>query len=301
MTQPQLEYIPSSSDRSFVFKMDRDIWPVYHFHPEFDILLVLKNSGHFISGDFVGPMEPGTLLMNGPNVPHALQPAEPDEETWDRPALAVIQFSQETLGKHWLKQEEMAVIRAFLEDASRGFLFHGEDRDAAAKLILAMREQDELERLATFLLVLRKLARSQHRQPLASPGYRPSRKHDQIARVDRVVRYLQQNLHEPCTLEAVAKVANLSPQSFCRFFKAHMGKTLVQYVNELRIGQACRLLLETDLPITEVAIECGFSNLSNFNRHFRKLKGMPPRELRRHSERSPDLQARPMPAHVVYT
>jgi hypothetical protein len=77
--RPQLEYIPTSGRRSFVFKIDRDVWPVYHFHPELDLLLVLKNTGTYISGDFIGRMEPGSLFLNGPNVPHALHPAEADE------------------------------------------------------------------------------------------------------------------------------------------------------------------------------------------------------------------------------
>ncbi len=301
MARPQLEYIPADSSRSFVFKIDRDIWPVYHFHPELDILLVLKNTGHFISGDHVGRMEPGTLFMNGPNVPHALHPVEGDDRDWDRPALAVLQFSPQTMGKEWLEREEMTLIRDFLAEAGRGFEFHGPDRDAAARKILEMRDQDEVERLATFLLVLRILAKTPDRTPLASEGYQPSLRREQIERVDRVVRYLQQNLREPLTLETVAQIANLTPRAFCRFFKAHMGKTLVQYLNELRIGEACRLLMETDLPVTEVALECGFYNLSNFNRRFRQLKGSSPREFRQQSQLSESLQSRPMPEHVYYS
>lgn len=300
MAQPQFEYIPTTERRSFVFKIDRDLWPVYHFHPEIDILLVLKNTGEFISGDHIGRMEPGTLFMNGPNVPHGLQPAEPDEGSWDRPALAVLQFSEATLGQQLLERDEMAAIRQLLTDASRGFEFHGQTRERAAEQILAMRDQDDLERFASFLLVLRTLANSTERTPLASAGYRPSLRQSQIDRVDRVVRFLQQHKTEQLTLKQVASVASLTPQAFCRFFKASVGKTFVSYLNELRIGEACRLLIETDLPVTEIALESGFPNLSNFNRRFREQKAMAPRDFRARSNVEAGLQAQPLPAAVRY-
>jgi AraC-like DNA-binding protein len=298
--RPRFEYIPAVGKRTFLFKIDRDVWPVYHFHPELDLLLILKNTGTYVSGDHVGRMEPGTLILNGPNIPHALHPAEPDEEDWARPAVGVIQFSAETLGAELLGREEMAPVRQFLDDAARGFEFHGRTRRDAAARILAMRDQDGLERLAGFLLLLRELARSTERTPLASPGYRPSRRAGQIERVDRVMRYLQQRFAEPILLDEVAAVAHLTPAAFCRFFKASVGKTLVQYLHELRVGHACRLLLETDRSVSEVALESGFSNLSNFHRRFREQKGLCPGEFRAAARGRPEAETRPLPAARRY-
>lgn len=300
MARPQFEYVPTTHRRSFVFKIDRDVWPVYHFHPEIDILLILKNTGEFISGDHIGRMQPGTLFMNGPNIPHALHPKEPEDQDWDRPAVAVVQFSVETLGEHLLERDEMAPARDLLNAASRGFEFHGKSREHAAELILNMREQDEMEQFASFLLLLRTLAKSNERTPLASLGYQPSLRRDQIERVDRVVRFLQKNKTEPIHLEDAAKVANLTPQAFCRFFKANTGKTFVHYLHELRIGEACRLLLETNLPVTDVALESGFANLSNFNRRFREQKGTSPRDFRAKSRLEANLQHRPLPEAKRY-
>jgi AraC-like DNA-binding protein len=299
--RPQLEYIPNSGRRSFVFKIDRDLWPVYHFHPEIDLLLVLKNTGTCISGDFIGRMEPGSLFLNGPNVPHALHPAEADEADWGRPALAVLQFSAKTLGEDLLGREEMAVVARFLEASARGFEFHGRTRQEAARRILAMPDQDELERFASFLLLLRDLAQSEERTPLASPGYRPSLRPGQIERMDRVVRYLQQRVADPVKLEEVAAVAHLTPAAFCRFFKSSTGKTLVGYLHELRVSMASRLLLETDMPVSEVALESGFANLSNFNRRFREQKGLSPREFRASTRWERSQEHRPMPQARRYT
>ena len=79
MARPKLEYVPTGESRALIYKIDRDLWPVYHYHPEIDIILILKNHGEFISGDYIGRMEPGTLIMNGPNIPHALHAVEEDE------------------------------------------------------------------------------------------------------------------------------------------------------------------------------------------------------------------------------
>ncbi|MEO0448592.1 MAG: hypothetical protein AAF191_21215, partial [Verrucomicrobiota bacterium] len=173
MAAPQFEYIPTGS-RSFVYKVDRDVWPVYHFHPEIDLLLVLKNSGEYLSGDALRQMEPGTLFMNGSNVPHALHPSEPPEEDWDRPAVAVLQFSPESLGKDLLGRGELSEIRGFLANASRGYEFHGQTRREAADLLMSMREAEPLEQFTMVLHLLQLLARSEEKTPLASEGYRPS-------------------------------------------------------------------------------------------------------------------------------
>jgi transcriptional regulator GlxA family with amidase domain len=100
-------------------------------------------------------------------------------------------------------------------------------------------------------------------------------------RVNRVVQYIQKHLDETIYLESLAELVHLSPGAFSRFFKTRTGKTVPGFINELRIGRACRLLAETDLPVTSIALSCGFTNLANFNRQFLRLKRVPPRDWRR--------------------
>jgi len=299
MTRPQFEHVPTGASRSFIFKIDRDLWPVYHYHPEFDLLLALKDHGEFVSGDYIGRLEAGTLFMNGPNIPHALHSQQPDEKDWSSPALAVLQFSPESLGRELLEKEEMAPVREFLETATRGYEFHGETRRFAGEMLLAMRTQSEFDRLISVMRLLDFLARSDERTPLASPAYSPTLRDVDIGRIDDVIRYVQERKNGKLGLGEVAQVAGMAPKTLCRFFKQNTGRTLMRYVSELRIGEACKLLLETDRSVTEIAFACGFNNLSNFNRQFRRLKEMAPREFRRRSRLNRDQQAAPMPAFEV--
>jgi AraC-like DNA-binding protein len=297
MARPQFELIPATEDRAFVYKIDRDIWPVYHYHPEFDILLSLKDhAGEFISGDHIGRLEKGTLFMNGPNIPHGLHSGRPDERDWNRPSLAVIQFSRESLGPEFLGKTEFSSVRQFLDEAGQGFEFHGRTRNEAWQIMVGMQNRDEFGRLMEFLRLLHLFAESDEKTPLASPAYSPSLREKDISRIDQVIRFLRERKHEVVRLEEAASVARMTPKSFCRFFKANTGRTLIQYLNELRIGEACRLLLETDRPITEIALESGFNNLSNFNRRFREVKQLSPREFRSRFSIDNQLQAQPLPA-----
>lgn len=298
MARPQLEYIPTNPSQSFVYKIDRDVWPVYHYHPEIDLLFALKNHGEFVSGDHIGRLQPGTLFMNGPNVPHALHPEEVDEEDWDRPALAVLQFSAQSLGEELLSKPEFARVRDFLAAADRGFEFHGRTRQQAGAMLLAMREMSDLRRFLQVVELLDFLAAAPEteRRPLASEGYSPLLSQRDIGRIDEVIRFLQARKSGPVTLDEAAAVAGMAPKTLCRFFKKNTGRTLMRYLSELRIGDACRRLLESDQPVTEIAFACGFNNLSNFNRQFRRLKNASPREFRRLSRLDDEAQSVPLPA-----
>ena len=299
MARPQLEFIPTGPSRAMIFKIDQDIWPVYHYHPEYYILLSLKDhGGEYLSGDHIGRLRRGTLIMNGPNIPHALHSGKPDESDWASPSLAVIQFSRESLGEDLLRKHELQPVREFLDEARFGFEFHGATAEEASTLMLAMEHQNSFERFVQLLRILHLFAASVEKRSLASPAYSHSLKERDITRLDEVLGYLRKNKTGTVTLEEAAAVAKMSPKSFCRFFKANTGKTLVEYLHELRIGEACRLLLETDRTISEIALDCGFNNLSNFNRRFRELKEMTPREYRRQNPIDPAGQTREMPRTV---
>ena len=207
---------------------------------------------------------------------------------------------RESLGEDLLAKIELQEIHRFLEEARFGFEFFGATRLAARDIILGMADLSELERIIEFLKLLRLLANSSDRQRMASPAYSPSLRDRDITRIDTVIRYLQVHKCDPITLEQIAALVHMSPKSFCRFFKTNTGKTLIQYVNELRIGEACKKLMETDQAIIEIAFDVGFNNLSNFNRRFRALKHRSPREFRELARQNPNFQNIPLPAQKTF-
>ena len=179
-----------------------------------------------------------------------------------------------------MQKSDLEPIRNFLEEAKFGFQFHGSCAEEAGRMILEMEQQKPIERFVQLLKILHLFAESEEKSRLASSAYSPSLRDEDISRIDRVLQYLRKRRSDSVRLDEVASVAAMSSKSFCRFFKANTGKTLVQYLNEVRIGEACRMLVETDRQISEVALDSGFNNLSNFNRRFREIKGETPRKFR---------------------
>lgn len=279
----QREFITSYEGQMFSFKADTDMWTTWHYHPEIDILLILKNTGYHTTGDFIGELRPGTLLLNGPNVPHAFHPNELPEGDPEKPAMYVIQFSQESLGKEFLGKLELDRIRGFLNSAGRSFEFFGDTRKRVEDHMCAMMSQNEAQRLASFILILDSLAAApgSDRQSLVSEIYAPSLSQENIQRIDRVRNWIITHLESPLHLEEVAREVAMSPKSFSRFFKKNTGKPFIQYVNELRIGLACRKLVQSDASVSEICYASGFNNLSNFNRQFKERKGVSPKVFRR--------------------
>lgn len=278
----QRELIPAFENQLIAFKTDTDMWTPWHYHPEIDILLVLKNTGHHITGDFIGDIRPGTLLVNGSNVPHAFHPHEPAEDDPANPAMLVLQFSPETWMKGWLDRLEMERIRNFIASTDRSFEIRGETRARAERLMHEMSAQSDAQRVAQFILILDTFATAppQDLLPLVSEIYAPSLKQENVSRIERVKNWIVENLENDFSLTDAAKRVGMSPKSFSRFFRKNTGRSFIQFVIELRIGLACRLLVQSEASVAEVCYASGFRNLSNFNRLFRERKSMSPREFR---------------------
>ena len=279
--EAQLEIISACKTRSFSYKIDTDVWPVWHFHPEIDILLVLKNTGNYIVGDYMGTFEPGTLIMIGPNIPHSFMSNEEDEGDPSKPALIALQFSVDSLGHEFMEKTEALKINNLFNDIQYGMEFHGQLRDEANELIKQMADENELLRFSTMLRVFDKLVNCEERTRLASPSYAPSLNHSSVNKINTILNHIKENMDKTISLDDASKLVHMGSKSFSRFFKKNTGKTFVQYVNEIRIGEACKLLLNTDLSISDISFEVGYNTLSNFNRRFLDIKGVTPREFRK--------------------
>ena len=277
----QREIITACQRQSFVYKVEDDVWPVYHFHPEFDILYFKKDSGRALVGDHMGSFNKGDIYFLSPNVPHAFHAQERKIQK-DDDALYVIQFSFDSLGKEFLDKYEMEGIKNFLLSCNQGFLLKGKTLKKTQQLMEEIITASPVKQLSAIMEILEHFSNFAQTDLLAitSPTYNPTMKEDSVNKVNTVINYIIENKHRHISLDEISDKLCMTSKSFCRFFKKNTGKNFVSYVNEIKIGEACKLLISTNLTISEICHESGFNNISNFNRRFLELKGIPPKEFR---------------------
>lgn len=280
--QPDLELVHIRKGESFAawrhgypFRTVR-----WHYHPEYEIHLVVATSGTFYIGDFVGSFKPGQLIMTGPNLPQNwISEIEAGEVV---PARSlVIQFPEIFIEDAAASMPEMDAIRPLLERSRRGLLFDDETSERVRPLIERLIEAQGIKRLALFWEILDLLVNAPDYEVLASLSFELDLTGIGDSGINRALSYLRQNLTDQIEEAELADMVGQSQSAFSRAFKRHTGTTLVRYRNQLRVDLACQMLLsDQDVKVAEVCYEVGFSNLSNFNRHFLKLKGMSPSQFR---------------------
>ncbi len=253
----------------------------WHYHPEVEICLIERGSGTRFVGDHIGNYADGDLVLLGANLPHHWASDEFRGQRYDRHPAVVVQFDPVQFGGQFFGLPEMVDTVELLDRAGRGLHVRGETQQRVAVAVREMLRQRPSARLLSLLGILNLLAQSADLAPLASPGFAPSFHPRLQDRLNRVCKYIHDHLAEPSLNQGdLAKLAGMHPSAFSRFFKNGTQRTVTDYVNELRIGLASRLLLETELSILEVCLRSGYENASNFNRRFREFRGMTPRDFR---------------------
>jgi AraC-like DNA-binding protein len=253
----------------------------WHFHPEYQITLVVKSRGYRLVGDHLSPLTAGDLVLVGANLPHVWQQDTSHGSSSDAVHAIIVRFLDDFLGAPFLEIPEMKPVRSLLQRSARGLRVRGKTRSAVAERMVRMCSLSGLARVAELLAILHLLAESRELVPIASSGFVPvldAADHDRMA---RVCHYIDTHLTEPISREQAATQASLSAGAFSRFFKQRTGKTLPEYINQLRVGRACQRLMEDEAKISNIAFDCGFENLSNFNRRFREVMRMAPMAYRR--------------------
>lgn len=241
-------------------------------------MYVIKSNGTRFVGESIQPFFDGDMVLVGSNVPHFWQNDEPyfrGQEELEAEVI-LIQFVANFVGDAFALPEMMHISQ-LLERALHGIQFIGETRNQAAKLLWSIAGENSENKILELLQLLDLLAKSNEYQLLSDLAYKPL-PHQSSERIQSVCDYLLRNYRRPISLDEVAGVANMTEKAFCRFFKKSTQKTLVQFVTELRISYACKLLLTKEHPISEVCFESGFNNLSNFNRVFKAIMHQTPRQ-----------------------
>ncbi len=290
--KPVFEKVPLGAGESFHCEVvrGRDYGTRWHFHPEHQLTLAVHSQGHRLVGDHLGELADGDMVLVGANLPHVWHQAADA----GRDAHAVIvRFDDGFAGRDFMAKEEMDGVRALLQRAARGLVAGGKTRAEAAARMERLPRLGGLERLLELLGILSRLAAGAgDLQPLASAAYEPVLRKEDQDRMERVCAYLHGHYTERIERRELAALAALSEGAFSRFFRSRTGRTVPQYVNELRVGRACRLLLENpQRTVSDIALDCGFDNLANFNRRFLAAKGVAPSVFRRQSQAAAQRRA----------
>ena len=279
----RIEKILPPTAASFVYRIKREpsFGAFWHYHPEYQLTLVRRGRGKRFVGDDVSPFKPGDLVLTGPNLPHMwCSSRKPGARGRPHEAI-IVQFPQTIFGGPFLDLPEMAPVRRLLERSGQGVRFGSAARSRISRKMVRMGRQRGLARLVELLEVLAILSQAPIDRTLSSKAFAPPVRPADRDRIDRICRHAAENSAKQIPLSQAAGAAHMSVPAFTRFFKKCTGKTFVEYLTELRVGSACRLLVETDQTVTEVCFAAGFNNVSTFNRRFMELKAMTPRDFRR--------------------
>lgn len=277
--RPDLEVVEVRRDESF--KVWSHGYPYrtirWHFHPEYELHLIVATQGKYFVGDHIGTFGPGHLVLLGPNLPHNWVSEVPEGDTIDRRNL-VMQFSQDFVRRCIDAFPECREAQALFDDARRGIAFDEATSAAVAPIFEQLLLAQGIRRTSLFLLLLDRLCGAAKRTLLASPAC--DQPNAASTRLSHALSYIGKNLGSDLRESDLAQLAGQSVSAFSRAFHRHTGMPFVQYVNRLRIESACHMLIADEGNITEVCFQSGFNNVSNFNRQFRAVKGMSPSEFR---------------------
>ncbi len=253
----------------------------YHFHPEIELLLMESSHGTRYVADSIEPYAPGDLVLIGANVPHVFARDRSAPAATKVASSLVIQFLPTFLGPGFFERPELRDVQQLLLAANHGLHFGRATARAVAPAMRRLLTLQGAPRVALLIDLLGRLVRAPAR-PLASSAFKQQIKPENLDRISRILAHVEENYHQEIAIAEVARLVALSPTSFSRWFSAATGKPFIQFLTDVRLAHAFLALTETGKPVTEIAFDCGFNSVSHFIHRFREIRGMSPREFRRH-------------------
>ncbi|NND04974.1 MAG: AraC family transcriptional regulator [Saprospiraceae bacterium] len=263
--------------RPFVVKEKRypNFLKIWHYHPELELVVIKESVGTRFVGDGIEKFRPNEVVLIGKNLPHMWQ----NDEEYFQPNSGLmasalsIHFREDFVGSEFLQHSSAQHLLELFARAKRGIKFNNLRFPVQSAIQQLMQEKDDFQKLIKLLLILHQLAKHSDTSFLSSEGYSNTR----ISEVsDSIHEYIFENFNRPIRLEDIAAIAGMNTSAFSRYFKRIHRKTFSRYLIEIRIGYACKLLMENKKSISSICYESGFNNLSNFNKQFLKVKQMNP-------------------------
>lgn len=267
---------------SLLERCDANFSAPFHFHQEVELVYIKESFGKRIIGDKIEPFEAGDMVFIGSNLPHVWLNDEvfykgmPDLKA----RAIVLYFNPNVMGPLFYNMKEAAKINAFLKKGERGLRILSNTNTIIAEKLEQLLQKKDIEVIIGLFDIFNTLANSTDTEFITSDGYNTSIDNAENDRLSDIFRYVHENYKTDISLATIAAIANLTPQSFCRMFKKRANKHFIEYLNEVRISEACKLLLDTDWSISEVAYNCGYKTVSNFNKLFKESTGESPKAYR---------------------
>lgn len=251
----------------------------WHSHVEYELHLITETRGKAFVGDHIGDFKAGDLFMTGPNLPHNWV----TDHVWSEPVETrdmLVQFSHESVEKLAEGFPEFSQVLQLLRLAQSGIHFEGFNPTFARGHMESIRDSIGAERILAFVRFLVRLNEHAEKKTLSAAKLIQPEGGSKQARIAEVVDYIVKNFSNSFSVGQASKMANMTEITFSRNFQAVTGHSFVEFVNRIRIGEACGMLYASDDQIIAISQMAGFKNLANFNRHFLKVKGMTPSEYR---------------------
>jgi len=274
--------IPKTSREAF--RIQTDVLPYFydklHQHMETQIMFIEKGEGTLIAGDYVGRFSAGNLFLIGSNQPHVFRSDDLYYKPKNKERVKAISlyFDERYAGESFWQLDELHKVYQFLLKSGVGYRIQGKSQSLLISLIRELLHLKGINKLIHFMQVLKVLIESKDLVPLSVAQVNTHLTRTEGKRMNDILQFTFSNSNRKIKIDEVAEVANLSAEAFCRYFKVRTRKTYTTFLNEVRISNACKMLIEKRKNIQEISYDVGFSNLSHFNRTFKKVTGKPPRE-----------------------
>lgn len=251
----------------------------YHYHPELEITIIIKGKGILFVGDKIQNYGENELFLIGSNLPHEWRSDFKQNADFYSQSIAV-HFMKNLPGINFDQIPEAVAIKKLFEQSVRGIKIE-EPRiiEFVKEKLLLLMDMEGIERISLLFSILNAIASTSELEILSSPTFVNSFGDGENHKIVQVFKYMIANFKDHISVDQMAKHLNMEPTSFCRFFKRRTNKSFIQYLNEIRIGYSCKLLIEDNHNISEVAYESGFENISHFNKQFKKIIKLTPKEF----------------------
>ncbi|MES2457945.1 MAG: helix-turn-helix domain-containing protein [Bacteroidota bacterium] len=278
--KPQLLKVSSNPVNSFNAR--RDNLPYinnrWHYHSEVELIYFKKGNGTQFIGDSIKRFRSGDVILVGAHLPHYWKFDETyfSDEQNNHADVVVVHFLENFWGSSFLNLPENKAIKLVLEKAQRGVVVNDKSKKQIGDIIESILSSDGPKRIIMLMEALLAIEANAQSNLLSSIGFRHNFEETENERINAIYNYSLANFKRKIQMEEMAAVANISPNSFCRYFKSRTRKTYTQFISEIRVGHACKLLIEDSMNVKQICYESGFHNFASFHKHFKMITGKSP-------------------------